>query len=558
MSKKKKKNTPEPAQTVQSPASPQKPPGLTKRIVFALIPLLFLLGVGEIAARLSSNPFRTNSFFYVAGGHEEYFGTRKLSIRYNVFPPYYWVPEPNTPITNNKGFRGHDWTDVKPDGVIRIASLGDSCTLGGQESYSERLERLLREALGTNKYEVLNGGVGSSSTYQMLQIFEHELLPLKPDIVVLFLGWNDRWVHDGRRDSVHQLPTEWQSKLRDQLSKSRLFQALVYFADKRREGHVEQRVPANETAKNLKRLAKLCRDRGLTLYLCTTPDGMPDQAILSRFDDNKPQRDWDWQLYQLFKDKADGPIAVWHYIQNLYCDTVRKVAAEESVHLIDLEKEIAPRRALYEEPPLFFYKDGIHFTELGLQEVARTLALNIMMNGERDRVAAYVESGPYFATNAFVFASQFQYAAADDFLAKAEALGDTPIGADALKVEIATERPFFDRYDAARIALSDRADPKKVLTEYQACLAMRPDDQDFRLDVADLAKGEQQFSLALQTALGVQVNYTPQNLYRALWIGVESANGLRDGATTVQLLQRIVQLFPQDTRARQILAQIQR
>ncbi|MCO5044061.1 MAG: hypothetical protein J5I99_01675 [Verrucomicrobia bacterium] len=530
-------------------------PGVFKRLIFSLVPLILLLGLGEGVARLISGDLKTNRYFYVAGGHEEYFGTRKLSIRYNVFPPYYWVPEPNTPITNNKGFRGHDWADVKPPGVVRIASLGDSCTLGGQESYSERLERLLHEALGNTKYEVLNGGVGSSSTYQMLQIFERELLPLNPDAVVLFLGWNDRWVHDGRRDSTHRLPTEWQENLRKWLSKSRLFQALVYFADSRRSQKVEQRVPANETAKNLKRLAKICRDRNLTLYLCTTPDGMPDQAIRSRFDDNKAQRDWDWQLYQLFKDKTDDPIAVWRYIQNLYCDTVRTVAKEESVQLIDLEQEVAERRALYKEPPLYFYKDGIHFTELGLQEVARTLALAITKDAEHAAVAAYIESAPYFATNAFIYANQFQFAAASDFLQKAEALGATPAGADALKERIAAERPFFDRYDAARMELSNRGDPKKVLAEYQVCLAMRPDDQDFRLDVADLAKGERNYQLALQTALGVKVDYTPQNLYRALWIGAESASALRDGNTTLQLLQQIARLFPQDVRARQILAQ---
>lgn len=263
---------------------PRPPVSLGKRILFALLPLVLLLGLGELAARFLPGDLKSDRFFYVAGGHEEYFGTTKVSIPYRVLPPYYWVPAPRTPITNNKGFRGRDWTENKPAGVVRIASLGDSCTLGGQESYSERLDRLLGEALGTNKYEVLNGGVGSSSTHQMLQIFEQQVLPMKPDWVVVFLGWNDRWVHDGRRDSTHRLPDAQSQKLRDTLGKSRLFKALVYYADKSRDGKVEQRVPPEETAKNLRTFAKLCRQHKLRLVLLTSPDGSPESMIRSRFD----------------------------------------------------------------------------------------------------------------------------------------------------------------------------------------------------------------------------------------------------------------------------------
>lgn len=530
-----------------------------KRVLFGLLPLIVLLGLGEIAARMIPGDLKSNRFFYVAGGHEEYFGTTKLSIPYRVLPPYYWLPAPRTPITNNKGFRGRDWIEKKPAGVIRIASLGDSCTLGGQESYSERLDRLLAEALGTNKYEVLNAGVGSSSTYQMLQIFEQQVLPMKPDWVVVFLGWNDRWVHDGRRDSTHRLPDANSQKLRDTLGKSRLFKALVYYADKSRDGKIEARVPPDETAKNLRTFAKLCREHNLRLVLMTSPDGSPEHMVLNRFDEHKQPRDWDSDLYDIWKDKAAGPLAVWRLIHNTYNDRVREVAVSEKADLIDLDKLVPARHALYTEPPHYFFKDGIHLTELGLQELACLMAQGLLTGEERARLDAYLASPQYCAQNAFRFATQYQFADADLFATEADKRGfQAQPNWTQLKEQIAIQRPFYDLFNGARIELSNRGDMTNVLHTYQRCLEMRPDDQGVRLDLADLAKGIGQNEMALQTAVGANVPYTPANQHRALWIGIEAANNMGRGDVVGQLLNEVARRFPEDQRARQILGQAMR
>ncbi|HMP74881.1 MAG TPA: SGNH/GDSL hydrolase family protein [Kiritimatiellia bacterium] len=526
---------------------------LGRKLCFAVIPLIVLLLLGETIARLTlPRDLKSNRFFYVAGGHEEYFGTRKLSIPYTVHPPYHWVPAPNTPITNNKGFRGRDWHEAKPEGLIRIASLGDSCTLGGQESYSERLDRLLAEALGPGRYEVLNGGVGSSSTHQMLQIFEQYVLPMKPDIAVVFLGWNDRWVHDGRSDSAHQLPTPFQARMRDALAVSRLFQGLVYFADRSRSSRIEQRVPPAETARNLRRFARLCRDRGIALHLATTPDGMPEDNIRRRFDPAKRQRDWDSDLYDLVQARFDGPVAAWRGLNEEYNGVVRTTAREEKVSLIDLAADIEPLRALYPEPPLYFFKDGIHLTELGLQELALLLAQGVLPPEDRARVLAYAGSAAYFFTNAYTFARQFQYPAAEDYLQKARALGPLPDGEEALDAEIKRERPFYERYENARIARSLGAPPASVFADYFACHQLRPEDADLRIDTAILAKDAGRCDLALQLTLGFNQYDGPQ-WHQALWVAAECAGRSGERDLLVQILRRLEQLFPNDPRARQTL-----
>lgn len=557
MGKKRKKHGPEAVPAAPPPPAAAKPPRAwlrgIKYAIYSLIPVTVLLALGETGARFIPGDLQSKHAFYVAGGHEEYFGTQKLYVPYRVLPPYHWLPVPHTPITNNRGFRGHDWSEAKPAGTVRIACLGDSCTLGGQEPYAQRLERLLGEALGNRKYEVLNAGVGSSSTYQMIQILEQYVLPMRPDLVVVFPGWNDRWVHDGQRDSLHQLPTEAQQDLRNRLMKSRLFKALAYYADEWRRRHKEQRVPPAESRENLRKIARLCRQNGVQAWFCTVPSGCTEAGIRSRFAEDRP-RNWDNDLYDIYRDKGNGPVEVWDYISKLYADVIANASRDEDVPVIDLVGWMRERAAVYTDPALHFFKDGIHFSELGLQEVARRIAVSLMSGGEADALNRYLDSVKYFMANAPVFMSQFQFAAADDFLNRAVAAGESPDGEVArLRGHIVQERPFYDLYDSARMELSNGGEPAKALELFQQCLAMRPDEQNVRLDAADQAKGIGRFQLSLDLALGQKANYTPQNLNRALWIAVEAANRLGRQDLVQQILMEIAERFPNDARIQRIL-----
>ena len=191
-----------------------------------------------------------------------------------------------------------------------------------------------------------------------------------------------------------------------------------------------------------------------------------------------------------------------------------------------------------------------------MQEIARTMALGLLEGAEKEKLTAYLESPAYFANNTFRFATQFQFADADLFAGEAEKRGlQPPANWAQLKEQIATQRPYYDLFNGARILLSNHGDMTNVLQTYQKCLEMRPDDQGVRLDLADLAKGIGQNELSLRTAVGSNVAYTPQNQHRALWIGVEAANGMGRGDLVGQLLNEIATRFPQDERARQILSQ---
>ncbi len=102
----------------------------------------------------------------------------------------------NGPIAriNNVGLRGTD-ADI-PKRRIRILCLGDSATFGyapdvtDDKTYPAQLGALLETSF-PGKFEVLNGGRPSYSTLDCLGFFSYRASDLKPDTVILMMGWND-------------------------------------------------------------------------------------------------------------------------------------------------------------------------------------------------------------------------------------------------------------------------------------------------------------------------------------------------------------------------------
>lgn len=101
---------------------------------------------------------------------------------------------PRLDDVNDLGFRGEELTSIeKPDGVFRILALGGSTTYGWQiedeESYPAQLERILQA--DDPQIEVINGGVPSYTTWNTLSNLAFRGVELEPDIAVIYHGWND-------------------------------------------------------------------------------------------------------------------------------------------------------------------------------------------------------------------------------------------------------------------------------------------------------------------------------------------------------------------------------
>jgi lysophospholipase L1-like esterase len=94
---------------------------------------------------------------------------------------------------NSLGLRGSEINRQKPLGVKRIAVVGESSAFGYFVSDGQEAARLLEKALREDGQvvEVVNGGVPGYNLFQSIVRFEELLAPLKPDVVIAYLGWND-------------------------------------------------------------------------------------------------------------------------------------------------------------------------------------------------------------------------------------------------------------------------------------------------------------------------------------------------------------------------------
>jgi len=99
---------------------------------------------------------------------------------------------------NRMGFRGRPVFESKPDGVFRIAVVGDSFVFGvgvGEEHTLPRLvERLFeREPLPGARVQALNFGVPGYAIDQDLRRLQDDALRFEPDLVLLTLYINDAY-----------------------------------------------------------------------------------------------------------------------------------------------------------------------------------------------------------------------------------------------------------------------------------------------------------------------------------------------------------------------------
>ncbi len=98
-------------------------------------------------------------------------------------------------VVNSLGFRDDEFPRQKEENEYRVIALGDSCTFGDgvarSETYAAILEDLLTRRMSGAKAQVVNAGVPGYSSYQALRYLGRELVDLAPDLVTVYVGFND-------------------------------------------------------------------------------------------------------------------------------------------------------------------------------------------------------------------------------------------------------------------------------------------------------------------------------------------------------------------------------
>jgi hypothetical protein len=105
---------------------------------------------------------------------------------------------------NSAGWRGKEFSPVKPKGIIRILTVGDSFTFGkavdDEDVFAAQVEEMLNGDVGP-RFEVINAGHENMNTTKELRYFEErEMIRLSPDVIVLgFTVHNDAEATSVRR-----------------------------------------------------------------------------------------------------------------------------------------------------------------------------------------------------------------------------------------------------------------------------------------------------------------------------------------------------------------------
>lgn len=96
---------------------------------------------------------------------------------------------------NSEGFRGPEYSVIKPANTFRMLMLGDSETfsymLALRDTLPVQLENLLNQKSPQIRYEVLNFGVEGYGTLQELEMLKSKGLKYNPDLIILNYVLND-------------------------------------------------------------------------------------------------------------------------------------------------------------------------------------------------------------------------------------------------------------------------------------------------------------------------------------------------------------------------------
>ena len=192
-------------------------------------------------------------------------------------PHLFWRPATSPPY-NSMGFKGAEFSAVKPPGAFRIMTVGDSNTDGPDAGgWPDELRRLLARRAGAGpRFEVINAGVPGYSSLQGLRRLE-ESLRFGPDLIAVSFGANDAALAAAGPDkdfatrgpvpvSVVRLAYRYKAFLLARYLGSR-------WAGRAEDAQepVQPRVSLHDYETNLERMVVLARAAGARVVLLTRP-----------------------------------------------------------------------------------------------------------------------------------------------------------------------------------------------------------------------------------------------------------------------------------------------
>ena len=256
--------------------------------------------------------------------------------------------------------------DSKP----KLIFMGDSCTAWGL--YDKLFDQLIQIRHQSSRLSYVNAAVAGWSSYQGLKQFERDIIPLAPEIVTIYFGWNDHWASFGVEDkAVGQFNKDrFQSAIA--MDDMRLVQLFNFFAIKVYHSEEQERRPERvapaDFAANLQEIVSLAKANNIEPILITAPTshtvGSEPVYLAER---------WLNDLGELVP------------LHRRYGEIVRQIARDERVHIIDL-LDAFDRLPAEEVKTIYFESDGIHLTGEGHKIIALILYQYFARNNVLEQV----------------------------------------------------------------------------------------------------------------------------------------------------------------------------
>ena len=292
-------------------------------------------------------------------------------------------------LINSKGFVGPEFPDRPVEGVHRVIAIGDSCTFSEgfwRLAYPGILQELLADR-SREPFEVLNAGIeGYNSTFA-LERLRHEIIRYRPQLVTIYIGWNDLMKTDpGNASATGRYAAVARAMDNSYLIKAyrkTMFLHLRPLLFRPGDGRDESAARAYDSfvpstyRDNLESMIAVLRDNGIQAMLFTLPTVV------------RPDMDRDeLQRRNVFFPYFPGAYSVPRFLSlhRAYNNAIRTVGTTLDVPVVDLDAMFDQR----DRNPLFW--DTMHPSREGQQLIAE-LAYDTIANelegrtGQRDPLA---------------------------------------------------------------------------------------------------------------------------------------------------------------------------
>jgi lysophospholipase L1-like esterase len=265
---------------------------------------------------------------------------------------------------NSLGLRSPEISVAPPADSLRVAVIGASSVMGATErdnehTFPSQLENLLREALPYRHIEVINAGIAGYSLADERTMLERLIAPLRPDLVILYTGFNDfaTYCRGSARPAAAALPmlsvpNWWLSY--ELLKKNTTALRTGQASGPKRNAHAIDLEPYRA---QVEQLVASGQRLGMRLVMLTNARSfrreqpMDEQLRLSSL-----------ARYYTPCFELDGLHTLW----DRHNEVLVSVARARGIPVLELDRMVPGGEA--------YFADGRHFTERGDRVVAHTIA----------------------------------------------------------------------------------------------------------------------------------------------------------------------------------------